>query len=77
MRSNEIATMLNSLEKHPEQLNRHHLKKIYALLIASGHFPVCPWCKDYIYNINDFTWNHIIPRSQGGRGYVGKSATNA
>jgi 5-methylcytosine-specific restriction endonuclease McrA len=31
-----------------------------------GHYPVCPWCKEYIYDINDFTWDHIVPKAAGG-----------
>lgn len=66
MRPNEILMMLRSLEQNPEQLTKRHLKKIYALLIAMGHYPVCPWCKEYIYDINDFTWDHIVPKAAGG-----------
>ena len=67
MSPKEILALLNSLERCPEQLNRRHLKKIYALLIMCGHYPVCPWCQKYIYNIKDFTWDHIIPQSLGGK----------
>ena len=67
MRPNEILDLLRSLEKNPGQLNKRHLKKIYALLIAMGHYPVCPWCKEYIYDINDFTWDHIVPKVAGGK----------
>ena len=66
MRPNEILMMLRSLEKEPGQLTKRHLKKIYALLIAMGHYPVCPWCEEYIYDINDFTWDHIVPKVAGG-----------
>lgn len=58
--------LLRALEKNPNQLTRRHLKKIYSLLILSGHYPICPWCHDYIYNIKDFTWDHIVPKSAGG-----------
>ncbi|MBO5833450.1 MAG: HNH endonuclease [Alphaproteobacteria bacterium] len=66
MTPKEITSLLASLEKNSGQLTKKHLKKIYALLIASGQFPVCPWCLEYIYNINDFTWDHIVPKSCGG-----------
>lgn len=65
-RKSNLLSLLSALERNPELLNRRHLKKIYALLIASGHYPICSWCGDYIYNINDFTWDHIVPRSAGG-----------
>ena len=66
MRPNEIMSLLLLLQKNPDQVTKRHLKKIYALLIAMGHYPVCPWCKEHIYNINDFTWDHIVPKSAGG-----------
>lgn len=64
--ASDAMMLLRSLEKNPDQLTRRHLKKIYSLLILSGHYPVCPWCHDYIYNIKDFTWDHIVPKSAGG-----------
>lgn len=66
MRPNEIMSLLHLLQKNPDQVTKRHLKKIYALLIAMGHYPVCPWCKEHIYNINDFTWDHIVPKCNGG-----------
>ena len=66
MTPDDVLTLLSSLEKNPEQLNRRHLKKIYALLIAMGHYPICPWCRDYIYSIDDFSWDHISPKARGG-----------
>lgn len=66
MKSNELLALIRSLERNSEQFTPRHLKKIYALLIASGQYPVCPWCKEYIYDINDFTWDHIVPKSKGG-----------
>jgi hypothetical protein len=66
MKQKDTIALLTTLSKNPQQMNKRHLKRIYALLIACGHFPVCPWCKTPIYNINDFTWDHIIPKSHGG-----------
>lgn len=66
MKSGDITAILNSLARQEKVLTPKQLKKVYALLIASGHYPICPWCKEYIYNINDFTWDHIVPRSKGG-----------
>ena len=66
MTPKEINNLLASLESGSGQLNKKHLKKIYALLIASGQYPKCPWCDKYIYDINDFTWDHIVPQSEGG-----------
>lgn len=66
MKSGDITAILNSLARQENALTPKQLKKVYALLIASGHYPICPWCKEYIYNINDFTWDHIVPRSKGG-----------
>ncbi len=66
MTTKEINNLLASLESGSGQLNKKHLKKIYALLIASGQYPKCPWCDKYIYDINDFTWDHIVPKSEGG-----------
>lgn len=66
MKPAEILKLLDSLERNPNNLNKSHLKKIYALLIACGHYPICPWCKQPIVNINDFSWDHIMPKSAGG-----------
>ena len=66
MAKKDINSLLRALDNCTGLLNRRHLKKVYALLIACGHYPICPWCKDYIYNINDFTWDHIVPKSAGG-----------
>lgn len=66
MNKKEIISLICALEKNPNHLTKQHLKKIYAILIACGHFPTCPWCEQPIYNINDFTWDHIIPKSAGG-----------
>ena len=62
----ELLRLLDSLERNPELLTRQHLKKIYALLIACGHYPICPWCEKPIINIDDFSWDHIVPKSAGG-----------
>ena len=66
MNKKEILSLICALEKNPGLLTKQHLKKIYALLIACGHYPICPWCKKPIYNINDFSWDHIKPLSSGG-----------
>jgi hypothetical protein len=66
MQAKELLMLFKSLEQNPEQLNRRHLKKLYALLIAAGQYPICPWCQEYIYDINDFTWDHIVPKAAGG-----------
>lgn len=66
MNKKEIISLICALEKNPNHLTKQHLKKIYAILIACGHFPTCPWCEQPIYNINDFSWDHIIPKSAGG-----------
>ena len=66
MNKKEILSLIATLENNPGQLTKNHLKKVYALLIACGHYPICPWCNKPIYNINDFSWDHIIPRALGG-----------
>lgn len=66
MKKKDLLALLTTLGQEPKQLTRKHLKKIYALLIASGQPPRCPWCDEPIYNIKDFTWDHIIPKSEGG-----------
>ena len=66
MNKKEILSLISALEKTPDQLTKQHLKKIYAILIACGHYPICPWCNKPIYNINDFSWDHITPRALGG-----------
>lgn len=66
MDKKDFLALLASLTENPDLLTRKHLKKIYALLIASGQYPRCPWCNEPIYNINDFTWDHITPKSEGG-----------
>ena len=66
LRKKDILRLLAELSDRPDLLNKRHLKKIYALLIAMGHYPLCPWCQDYIYDINDFSWDHIKPKSAGG-----------
>ena len=66
MNSSELLRLLESLERNPNELTRQHLKKIYALLIACGHYPICPWCEKPITNIDDFSWDHIVPKSAGG-----------
>ncbi|MEE1111295.1 MAG: HNH endonuclease [Alphaproteobacteria bacterium] len=66
MNKKEILSLIATLEQNPGQLTKHHLKKLYAILIACGHYPICPWCNEPIYNINDFSWDHITPRALGG-----------
>lgn len=66
MTPKEITNLLASLAITSGQLTKRHLKKVYTLLIASGQYPKCPWCDKYIYDISDFTWDHIIPKSEGG-----------
>ena len=67
MNKKEILSLIATLEKNPGQMTKQHLKKVYAILIACGHYPICPWCNKPIYNINDFSWDHITPRSLGGK----------
>ncbi|MBO5739978.1 MAG: HNH endonuclease, partial [Alphaproteobacteria bacterium] len=67
MNKKEILSLIATLEKTPDQMTKQHLKKVYAILIACGHYPICPWCNKPIYNINDFSWDHITPRSLGGK----------
>lgn len=67
MNKKEILSLISTLGKNPGQLTKLHLKKIYAILIACGHYPICPWCNKPIYNINDFSWDHITPRALGGK----------
>lgn len=67
MNKKEILAIITALGKNPGHLTKQHLKKIYAILIACGHYPICPWCNKPIYNINDFSWDHIIPRTLGGQ----------
>jgi hypothetical protein len=66
MNKKELLSLITALEQCPGQMTKSHLKKVYALLIACGHYPICPWCNKPIYNINDFSWDHIIPRALGG-----------
>ena len=66
MNKKEILSLITALEKNPGQLTKQPLKKVYAILIACGHYPICPWCNKPIYNINDFSWDHITPRALGG-----------
>ncbi len=42
------------------------IKNIFKLLILRGHFPICALCNREILKIDDFSWDHIVPHSQGG-----------
>ena len=67
MRPEDIRRVLIALEGCAHSLNRDQVKQLYQILIACGHYPICPWCNKPIYNINDFSWDHITPRALGGK----------
>lgn len=54
--------------------NKSQIKSLYSILSEFHIYPVCPLCnkeiKKYSNNKypNEFTWDHIIPKSLGGSG---------
>lgn len=42
------------------------VKQLYATLISLGEYPLCNLCGKPIYSIDDFSWDHIIPKANDG-----------
>lgn len=70
MKKKDIKNVIKALGSVAWQLDTNELKRLYAMLIAHGIYPVCPLCKEPISSINDFTWDHIVPRSRGGKDHI-------
>lgn len=74
MKKKDIKNVLKALGAVAWKLNPNEVKRLYAMLIAHGVYPVCPLCKEPISSINDFTWDHIVPRSRGGSDHISNMA---
>lgn len=74
MKKKDIKNVIKALGSVAWQLDANEVKRLYAMLIAHGIYPVCPLCKEPISSINDFTWDHIIPRSRGGKDHISNMA---
>ena len=74
MKKKDIKNVIKALGSVAWQLDANEVKRLYAMLIAHGIYPVCPLCKEPISSINDFTWDHIIPRSRGGKDHISNTA---
>lgn len=66
MTKKQVEGVLKALVKCADTIDKGQLKQIYRILIANGKYPVCPACRQPITNIDDFTWDHILPHCMGG-----------
>ena len=74
MKKKDIKNVIKALGSVAWQLDANEVKRLYAMLIVHGIYPVCPLCKEPISSINDFTWDHIVPRSRGGSDHISNMA---
>lgn len=54
--------------KNKKNIRFVHVRIVYHIAIRHGMYPVCPYCKTQITSLEDFTIDHIIPKSKGGNG---------
>ena len=67
MTKQEIVDLLSIIIKCSDKLGPNQVKELYRIAIFCGFSPICPGCKKPIDNIGDFSWDHIFPRSKGGK----------
>lgn len=74
MKKKDVKNVLKAPGAIAHKLDTAEVKRLYAMLIAHDVYPVCPLCKEPIVSINDFSWDHIVPRSRGGSDHISNMA---
>lgn len=62
---------VKNLARFAPNLNYKQLKLMFRLLIIAGHKPICPACNKPITDVQDFSMDHIFPRTMGGGNNLG------
>ena len=70
MTEQEVQAVITALSSCATTLTRTEMKQIYRMLIARGIFPKCVACGSDIMTEEDFSWDHIYPKSKGGKNDV-------
>lgn len=71
MTENEVQAILAGVLKHWESLTAAEIKGLFKILMLRGELPKCAACGKPIYNMDDFSWDHIIAESHGGPTVIG------
>ena len=56
--------------KNRKNIGFTQVRLVYHTAINHQMYPVCPYCKTQITNIEPFTVDHKIPKSKGGNGRI-------
>lgn len=64
--SNRQQDKVKTLAQFAPNLNYKQLKLMFRLLIIAGQRPICPACGEPIKSIQEFSMDHIYPRTMGG-----------
>jgi len=70
MTDQEVKKVIMSLLGCADTLSRFEMKRIFRMLIVRGIFPECASCHQPITSEEEFSWDHIYPKSKGGKNSV-------
>jgi len=70
MTDQEVKKVIIALLDCAESLTRAEMKHIFRMLIVRGIFPECASCHQPITSEEDFSWDHIYPKSKGGKNSI-------
>lgn len=71
MTENEVQAVLGGILKYWKSLTPAEVKGLLKILIVRGELPKCAGCGKPIFNMDDFSWDHVIPESRGGPTQIG------
>ncbi len=71
MTENEVQAILGGILKYWKSLTPAEVKSLLKILIVRGELPKCAACGKPIFNMDDFSWDHVIAESRGGPTQIG------
>ena len=71
MTENEVQAILAGILKHWKSLTPAEVKGLLKILVVRGELPKCAACGKPIFNMDDFSWDHVIAESKGGPTQIG------
>lgn len=74
MTENEVQAILGGILKYWKSLTPAEVKSLLKILIVRGDLPKCAACGKPIFNMDDFSWDHVMPESKGGPTQIGNLA---
>ncbi|MBO4480297.1 MAG: HNH endonuclease [Alphaproteobacteria bacterium] len=67
----EIKTILIGISHFWNTLTPNEVKSLLRILASHGEFPTCSACGKPITDFKEFSWDHIVAKSQGGPNEIG------